>query len=402
MFKLATPLINVFLAFFLLFQIIYFNINYWITADAPVYLSYARDISEGHILYKNLICSYTPLVIYINSFFFSLFEFNYQYFIVFQYFIIFLSSFFLFRLAINLGKNLNDSIFITLLFLLTVFCCDGTAFILEPYLLLFSFCSILCIYKEKYFLSGIFIALSFLSKQYGLIYFPVFLILLYYEKKLNIKSFINYSLGFFIPQIIFLLFIVSYTGVSAESLISQLLGKQYDFDSSTFEVGLLQYFLGGKVLISLIIIYFFSVKIKKDYYILFIMLFLTLIPTFIKTYQHYFLIAFPIFFLIWLKGELKKLRLFNYLVISFMILINSFLLINRINNYRHLKHVQISKSKEALKQYSEGSDVLIEGHIYLYLMNNYKNPLIGKYGYQFSYKMISEAEKNKFKRLIIN
>jgi hypothetical protein len=85
-----------------------------------------------------------------------------------------------------------------------------------------------------------------------------------------------------------------------------------------------------------------------------------------------------------------------------MILINSFLLINRINNYRHLKHVQISKSKEALKQYSEGSDVLIEGHIYLYLMNNYKNPLIGKYGYQFSYKMISEAEKNKFKRLIIN
>ena len=55
MFKLATPLINVFLAFFLLFQIIYFNINYWITADAPVYLSYARDISEGHILYKNLI-----------------------------------------------------------------------------------------------------------------------------------------------------------------------------------------------------------------------------------------------------------------------------------------------------------------------------------------------------------
>lgn len=332
MFKFTTPLINVFLALFLFFQLIYFNINYWITADAPVYLSYARDISEGQILYKNLICSYTPLVIYINSIFFSFFEFNYQYFIIFQYFIILLSSFFLFRLAINLGKNLNESVFITLLFLLTVFCCDGTEFILEPYLLLFSFCSILCIYKEKYFFSGIFIALSFLSKQYGLIYFPVFLILLYYEKKLNVKSFINYSLGFLIPQIVFLLFIVFYTGVSAESLISQLLGKQYDFDSSTFEVGLLQYFLGGKVLISLILVYFFSIKIKRDYYLLFIMLFLTLIPTFIKTYQHYFLITFPIFFLIWLKGQLKMLRLFNYILIIFMIAINSFLLINRINN----------------------------------------------------------------------
>jgi hypothetical protein len=308
----------------------------------------------------------------------------------------------LFRLAINFGKNLNESVFITLLFLLTVFCCDGIAFILEPYLLLFSFCSILCIYKEKYFLSGIFIALSFLSKQYGLIYFPVFLILLYYEKKLNVKSFINYSLGFLIPQIVFLLFIVFYTGVSAESLISQLLGKQYDFDSSTFEVGLLQYFLGGKVLISLILIYFISIKIKRDYYLLFIMLFLTLIPTFIKTYQHYFLISFPIFFLIWLKGELKTLRFFNYTLIIFMIVINSFLLINRVDNYKHLKHVQIRKSKEVLKKYPEGSDILIEGHIYLYLTNNYKNPLVGKYGYQFSYKTISESEKNKFKRLIIN
>lgn len=402
MFKFATPLINGFLALFLLFQLIYFNINYWITADAPVYLSYARDISEGQILYKNLICSYTPLVIYFNSIFFSFFEFNYQYFIVFQYFIILLSSFFLFRLAINLGKNLNESVFITLLFLLSVFCCDGTEFILEPYLLLFSFCSILCIYKEKYFLSGIFIALSFLSKQYGLIYFPVFLILLYYEKKLNVKSFINYSLGFLIPQIVFLLFIVVYTGVSAESLIFQLLGKQYDFDSSTFEVGLIQYFLGGKVLISLILVYFFSIKIKKDYYLLFIMLFLTLIPTFIKTYQHYFLIAFPVFFLIWLKGQLKALRLLNYLLIISMILINSFLLINRINNYKHLKHVQTRKSKEILKKYPKGSDVIIEGYIYLYLMNDYKNPLVGKYGYQFSYKTISEAEKNKFKILIIN
>ena len=132
------------------------------------------------------------------------------------------------------------------------------------------------------------------------------------------------------------------------------------------------------------------------------MLFLTLIPTFIKTYQHYFLIAFPIFFLIWLKGELKSLRLLNYLAIIFMIVINSFLLINRINNYKHLKYVQIKKSKEVLKKYPEGTDVIIEGYIYLYLMNNYKNPLIGKYGYQFSYKTISEAEKNKFKRLIIN
>ena len=85
-----------------------------------------------------------------------------------------------------------------------------------------------------------------------------------------------------------------------------------------------------------------------------------------------------------------------------MIAINSFLLINRINNYKHLKHVQIRKSKELLKKYPEGSDVLIEGYIYLYLINNYKNPLVGKYGYQFSYKTISVAEKNKFKRLVIN
>ena len=84
-----------------------------------------------------------------------------------------------------------------------------------------------------------------------------------------------------------------------------------------------------------------------------------------------------------------------------VIISNSFLLINRINKYKYKRENQITKSFELLGEHKRGSEILIEGSIYLYLTNNYKNPLVSKFGYQFFYK-IPEAEKNKFKRLKID
>jgi hypothetical protein len=190
-------------------------------------------------------------------------------------------------------------------------------------------------------------------------------------------------------------------GVSLEYLIIQLSGSQYDFNGSTFEVGLFEYLIGGKVLFSLIVLYFLSFKLNKNIVLLFIMLIISLIPTLIKTYQHYFLIAFPIFYLILIKSELRKQFLFNKIIFIIVIVSNSFLLINRINKYKYKRENQIRKSLELLSEHKRGSEILIEGSIYLYLTNNYKNPLVSKFGYQFFYK-IPEAEKNIFERLKID
>jgi 4-amino-4-deoxy-L-arabinose transferase-like glycosyltransferase len=375
--------------------------NYWISTDAPVYLSFARDIAEGNSLYDDIYCSYVPLVIYVNSIIFKIFGFEYIYFILFQFFIILLSSVSLFFLCNMFRKNISESIFTSLLFLLTVFCADGFEFILEPYLLLFTFCGLLSLYKSRFILSGLFIGFAVLSKQYGYVYYPIFLILIYYENLLNYKTLFLFSLGFLIPQFLFITVMTVLYGVSLEYLIIQLSGSQYDFNGSTFEVGLFEYLIGGKVLFSLLILYFMSFKLNKDIILLLIMLIISLIPTLIKTYQHYFLISFPIFYLILIKSELRRQFLFNKIIFIIVIISNSFLLINRINKYKYKRENQITKSFELLREHKRGSEILIEGNIYLYLTNNYKNPLVSKFGYQFFYK-IPEAEKNKFKRLKID
>jgi len=375
--------------------------NYWISTDAPVYLSFARDIAEGNSLYDDIYCSYVPLVIYVNSIIFKIFGFEYIYFILFQFFIILLSSVSLFFLCNMFRKNISESIFTSLLFLLTVFCADGFEFILEPYLLLFTFCGLLSLYKSRFILSGLFIGFAVLSKQYGYVYYPIFLLLIYYENLLTYKTLFLFSLGFLIPQFLFITGMTVLYGVSLEYLIIQLSGSQYDFNGSTFEVGLFEYLIGGKVLFSLLILYFMSFKFNKDIILLLIMLIISLIPTLIKTYQHYFLISFPIFYLILIKSELRRQFLFNKIIFIIVIISNSFLLINRINNYKYKRENQITKSFELLGEHKRGSEILIEGSIYLYLTNNYKNPLVSKFGYQFFYK-IPEAEKNKFKRLKID
>jgi hypothetical protein len=392
-----------FLLLFLLVSIIfYFLSNIWIGADASIYLSYARDIADGKVLYRDIPCTYTPLVIYINSFLFNMFNFQYLYYILFQYLIIFLSSFILFKLSLHFKNDLNNSILTCLLYLLSVFSSDGIDFILEPYLLLFCILAVYLLYKQNYLWSGILIGLCFLSKQYGLVYFPILLILIYLDRALSLKIFIQFTSGFIIPQLLFLLILNLYFDISIGNLLTQLSGKLYYFDGSTFEVGLLEYVIGGKVLFSLIILYFIIFKFNKNSIPFLLMIILSLTPTLIKTYQHYFLISFPVFYLMWVKSELRELFMTNKLIFLFIIILNSYLLVNRITNYKYKREEQIFNSHEALKTYPRGSEVLIEGEIvYLYFLNNYKNPLYKKHGYRFIYK-ISEAEKDKFKRLEIN
>ena len=58
----------------LLLVCFFYLTNYWISTDAPVYLSFARDIAEGKSLYDDIYCSYAPLVIYVNSIIFKIFK----------------------------------------------------------------------------------------------------------------------------------------------------------------------------------------------------------------------------------------------------------------------------------------------------------------------------------------
>lgn len=395
-------LFNFALLFLLLLIIFYFLSNIWIGADASIYLSYARDIAAGKVLYIDLPCTYTPLVIYINSFIFNIFNFQYLYFILFQYLIILISAIFLFKLSMLFRKDTNNSILTCFLYLLTVFSSDGIDFVLEPYLLLFCILAIYLLYKQIFLWSGVLIGLCFLSKQYGLVYYPILLILLYLERVLSLKTFFRFTSGFIIPQFLFLSVMILYYDISIENLLTQLSGKLYYFDGSTFEVGLLEYLIGGKVLFSLVTLYFIIFKFNKNSIPFLLMIMLSLAPTLIKTYQHYFLISFPIFYLLWIKSEMKELLIINKIIFLFMIILNSFLLINRITNYKYKREDQIINSAKALKNYPRGSEVLIEGEImYLYLLNDYRNPLDKEHGYRFIYK-ISEAEKNKFKRLEIN
>jgi len=91
---------TIFFIILILTLIIYSIVLGSISADAPYYLSIARDISEGLVPFKDIHTWYAPVMMYINAPIYYVFgNINYFWFLGFQYFITFLSAFVLYRIA---------------------------------------------------------------------------------------------------------------------------------------------------------------------------------------------------------------------------------------------------------------------------------------------------------------
>jgi hypothetical protein len=193
--------------FLCLFPTVLAVINAPIYADSGFYLSVVERINDGYLPYVDFKPGYTPFVFYLMFWLKILFSIgiNYEFYLTIHFVFQFLCAFFIYKIAFLFIDRMDYSFYASALFIIASHWNDGNYFLLETPSLLWGLMSIYFAlrYSKKpkmFFLVGILVVLSFLSKQYGLGFFAlVFFLMLYND---NLKQFYCFFSGFLIPILI--------------------------------------------------------------------------------------------------------------------------------------------------------------------------------------------------------
>lgn len=376
---------------FVLMTLLFLSIFYsFISADAPYYLSVARDLSNGLILFKDILNSYTPVMMYLNSVVFRIFDDpGYHYFLIFQYVIILMSSGFLYLICRRLDLDKLKSTFLGLFLFIAVLSSDGNYINLEVYILLFVLLSFWFLKNKQFFWTGIFLALSFFSKQYGILNFLPFFLLIWVYHGLEKKHLRNFVIGAILPLSLFIIYFLIIENVTFISLIKQLTGSGYGQKGIASTKSLFSILAGSKVFLLLIFpLFFLRIKPLKNRIdaILILGIIINLIPVAIQSFQHYYILTFPYIFVL-IARNYKNLDRNFFVVSNLSLILISTLLFLRIFRYKDVYKEQIKIAKKYEVNFPVGSNVFLYGEIrYLYILNNYHNPVLSEIGYSYLFK----------------
>jgi hypothetical protein len=363
--------------------------NAFISADAAYYIPVARDISDGLIPYKDIRSSYTPIMMYLNSvIFYVISNPDYHIFLVFQYLVIISSLGFLYFICIKLKLDIPRTIFLLLFIFISILSSEGTFINLEVYVFLFVVISFWFLLKENFFWSGVFLSLSVFSKQYAILNFLPFGMLLIYHYGSHKKYMTYFVLGASLPVFLFFFYFSVLENVPLNSLIKQLSGGSYASSGVTAEKSFKWLLIDAKVFILMILPFFFM---KRDFFrsglskILIVGILVNLIPLTIQNFQHYFILTFPYIALL-LAYNKEDITPRFFTVANFSLILISMFLFARIERYKDNGDVQKNISQKYIKEYPVGSEVFLDGHIrFLYILNDYRNPVVSKIGYSFGF-----------------
>jgi hypothetical protein len=281
------------------------------------------------------------------------------------------------------------SAFLGLFLFIAVLSSDGNYINLEVYILLCVLLSFWFLINKQFFWTGIFLALSFFSKQYGILNFLPFFLLVGLYHGFEKKHLRNFVIGAVLPLLVFLVYYLIIENVSFISLIKQLTGSGYGQKGIASTKSLFSIFVGSKVFLLLIIPLFF-LKIKplknKTDAVLILGILINLIPIAIQNFQHYYILTFPYIFVLIARNFKNFNRKFLIVSNLSLILISSFLFL-RILRYKDVHNEQIKVAKKYEVNYPVGSQVFLWGEIrYLYILNNYHNPVLKEVGYSYPFK----------------
>ena len=285
-----------------------------ISNDSGYYLKIAYDLAHGLSFFKELNCSYSPLVMYIFSipFYFNndtglIFLFTY-YFTVFP-----LIALFFYQILKFYNSNSKVCLFFSVLLITANFVFEGFHILLEPYVLLFQLIAIWVLLKWKLkkrtlFLVGVFSFLAFYAKQYGFFIMPALMFWIYKEARSIKLTTINFSflmLGFFVPILILTGYFYVYESISIKIFLLKLFGisalkgneivtgVDYSVIGAFKKVG--QFIIDFPFLI-LTILLFFNTKIKpisKDRWFALLLLAGAFCTLYFAYYSHYFQLIIP-------------------------------------------------------------------------------------------------------------
>lgn len=387
---------------FVLALLIVLSIAYaFISTDAPYYLSMARDISRGYVPYKDIFSSYTPVMMYLNSIFHLLGDPSYHLFLIFQYTVAATGVGFFYMVSRKEGLPKSFSIFLSLFLFISILSSDGTYINLEIYVILFVFISYYLLITGKLVWCGFFLALSFFSKQYGILNFLPFFLLIIGFYGFNKNYLVKFIVGGLLPLVFYLIYFVLLEKVAFKELALQLTGSGYDNEMMELETTWFRFIAGAKVFLLLLIPFGFVFKnscVNKINIFLLLGVLVNLLPLFVVTVSHYFILCFPYIF-IFIARNLDVSNTKFFLISNLALLIIAGLLFARINRYKGVYEEQLELAAEMRKEYPVGSEVFLYKHFrFLYILNDYKNPVLEEIGYRYGFKP-DEEFKEKYEVL---
>lgn len=142
-----------------------------INPDANYYIGVSRFIMEGKVPFGDFQLGYTPLSFYIMSIPLSIFGVSFTTALAALYMVHILNAFWVYKICCQYSTNQWLSIFTAVLSMMLCLICDGSSYVLEPFVLFFGLPAIYLLKTEsirKIMLSGFLCFCAFWSKQYGL------------------------------------------------------------------------------------------------------------------------------------------------------------------------------------------------------------------------------------------
>ncbi len=378
--------------------LIFLSVFYaYISADAPYYLAISRDISNGLVPFKDINSMYAPAMMYLNSTIFIIFDDpGYHYFLAFQYVMILLSSGFLYLICWKLDIDKLKSAFLALFLFISVLSSDGIYINLEVYILLCVLLSFWFLINKQFFWTGIFLALSFFSKQYGILNFLPFFLLVGVYHGFEKKHLLNFIVGAALPLLAFLVYFLLIENVSFLHLIEQLSGSGYGQSGVSSKKSIFSLIAGFKVFLMLIFpLLFLRINPFRDKIdgILIIGIMVNLIPVLIKNFPHYFILTYPYIFMLMARNYKNFDKRF-LLASNLMLVIISVLLFLRIFRYKDVYEEQLTVAEKYKNEYPVSSEVFLSGKIrYLYILNDYHNPVLKEVGYDYGFSPDEDFKK---------
>lgn len=367
------------------------------SGDAPYYLSTARDISHGLVPYRDINLSYTPLMMYLNAIiWFVVSQPHYSAFIIFQYLIILCSAFILYKIALRMSLSKAKATFISIFFSICILSSDGHFINLEVYSILFVLLSYLSLIQKRFLLCGFLLALTFFCKQYGILNFIPFLLLLVFAEGFKFKPILQFCIGGIIPLLFFIGYFCVVKETAFQNLLMQLTGQGYGEKNIAETKTLFGFLNGAKVFILMLVplcFYKFNPFTNTMRMALVIAILVMLLPVAVQSFQHYFLNAFPyiaiLLITLWKQDEIQ------WRPVHVSLAIVSVLLILRIVNHAEKRETQRIIAEVLSKEYPKGSIIYLKGTInYLYISNDYSNPVLKDVGYSYIFKTSREFLKN--------
>lgn len=278
----------------------------FIGADASYYLGATEFIYNGKIPNKDFLLSYTPLSFYImlipRAFMGSMP--SYTVFLLVLYIFLYASAFLTSAIVYKFTKSKILFLFSFFLYILYAYLLEGIYYGLESFSTFFGMLSLYILFKDEVknncnlILIGVFSAMAFASKQYGLGFIGlVGLYTLFYSKS-KIKDLLFIGIGFVSILFMILLFFIL-EGVDIHNLIVYISGGSYGERTANYYLKGLQLMFSPKNGIALIwlvpILTVFLVK-NKNFKIIFISLIAIVafsLQFYFQVFPHYLLFIIP-------------------------------------------------------------------------------------------------------------